>query len=44
MAVILHFVNHYFVVVLDYTGDAVYVYSRHTTEELAGVHIMKEED
>ena len=44
MAVILFFVNHYFVVVLDYAGDAVYVYGRHITEELAGVHIVKEED
>ena len=44
VAVILFFVNHYFAVVFDYAGDAVYVYGRHTTEELAGVCIVKEED
>ena len=44
VAVILFFVNHYFVAVLDYAGDAVYVYNRHTAKELAGVHIVEEED
>jgi hypothetical protein len=44
VAVILFFVNHYFVAVLDYAGDAVYVYGRHIAEELAGVHIVQEED
>jgi hypothetical protein len=44
VVLVVFFVNHYFVVVVDYVGDAMYVFGRHTAEHLAGVNVQGEED
>jgi len=44
VVLVVHFVNHYFVVVADYEGEVMYVFGRHTNQELAGVYVQEEED
>ena len=44
MIFIVHYVDHYFVVVAHYEEDVVYVFGRHIAAELAGVYSQDEED
>jgi hypothetical protein len=36
---VVYFASHYFVVVMDYEEDVMYVVGKHTTQELAGVYL-----
>jgi len=38
------FVDHYFVVVVDYEEDLMFTFERHTTSDWAGVYSHDEED
>ena len=44
VVIVVHYVDHYFVMVSDYEGDAMYVFRRHTSPDLAGVHMQDDED
>jgi hypothetical protein len=44
VVLVVHFVDHYFVVLADYEGDVMYVFGRHIDEDLAGVCLQDEED
>jgi hypothetical protein len=44
VVIVVHAFDHYFVVVLDYEGDAMYVFGRHVREDLAGVGLQDDAD
>ena len=44
MIFIVHCVDHYFVVVVDYEEDAMYVFGCHTTADQVGVYLQDDED
>jgi hypothetical protein len=44
VVLVVHFVDHYFVVVADYEGDVMYVFGRHVGQDLAGVYVQDDED
>lgn len=44
VTLVMFYVDHYFVVVVDYAGDVMYTFGRHVNEELAGVYPHGEED
>jgi hypothetical protein len=41
---IVHYVDHYFVVVADYEENVMYVFGQHIALELAGVYLQDKED
>jgi hypothetical protein len=44
VVVVVHHIDHYFVVVTDHTENVMYVFGRHVGEDLAGVYIQDEDD
>ena len=44
VVLVVYFASHYFVVVVDYEEDVMYVFGRHVAQELAGVYLQDEED
>ena len=44
VVVVVHHIDHYFVVVADHTENAMYVFGRHVGEHLAGVYLQDEDD
>ena len=44
MVVVVHHIDHYFVVVADHTENAMYVFGRHVREHLAGVYLQDKDN
>jgi hypothetical protein len=44
VVLVVHFVDHYFVVVGDYESGVMYVFGRHVSADLAGVSVQDDKD